>query len=164
MKTYAKTLRELGDHLELSERQVARYKRYYDNFPTKVKGKGYSVGDCIRWRIENIKADLESKESEETEGGDPTINKLRAEKIQVEIDILKLRYEKERETVISLAEHHENIRLLSQVYIKGLEQWIRQVSMRKDVELLQWAKDIQERNRQYIIGLIKEIPVDGDNE
>lgn len=149
MAVYARSWKELADKSGESEATLTRFKRL-GGFPKKCKS-GWNVERVVRF----VERERQRKQKELEKSG-TTLDALRAEKLQLEIDEGRLKLRQLQGELMPVQEHLEVLREHAAIVNEGFAQWVSMVSaLTHNAELVKKARGIRDRVRTYLMAQLE---------
>lgn len=148
MARYAKTIKDLAAELGVKRDTIYAYKRQ-SGFPPRRKS-GWNVEHVQRFINESQSAKQKARKARGT-----MIDDLRAEKIQIDIDMGNINLERLRGSLISTDDHLAAFREYAGYVNQTLDQWVSWISATtRDKRQVEKAKELRDRALTFLRGKI----------
>ena len=145
MAEYARTWAELADKSGESQSTLTRYKRL-DGFPKKTR-RGWNAD-----RVGKFVARVRREKVKTVGPGESALTGLKAERLQIGIEIARLEHRKMLGELIPRDEHEDAFREYAGIVNQAFDQWVSQVaSLTKDAKLVRGAKLLRDRARRFLV-------------
>ena len=119
-----------------------------------VKQFGLKANKYGKYSLKAVTEAFKVKQARDNKNIDPNNPKHR--KTALECDILEEKLKQIRGETISLEQHYKETDEIATIVNAGLEQWVQKIAaMKRDPELLVWAKEQRDNCRRWLAEKVK---------